>query len=306
MRPKSGVVHLCGLSLAVALCATLRSGGEAAPKPPLATAKPATEQRTPDGKVALASALERLRRTGSFNHPDYPWVVRARRVHGDTLYFVEFLCRREDGKGFDRVGKAVQATLAFSAEYEPFRFPFEEAMPAVRRDTLRVRVCQMDMQTEDVDVFVDDRIFDLPLPARLRESGFRPYAEAEGRLSEEQRKALDKSYPLRREQKLLLAAFGDECADLLRGEIGMGETGQTVVAWDKAVPRDSSGRCKFARFAVARFDKTGEVVLRFQGKDVSAKTRPVIELLSGDESQTIRLRGSGGLKFVLPGIKAAR
>jgi hypothetical protein len=164
----------------------------------------------------------------------------------------------------------------------------------------------MDMHAEEGDVFVEDRIFDLPLPARLRESGFRPYGEAEACLSEEQRKALDKSYPLRREQELLLAAFGDDCADWLRGELWMSETGQTVVAWEKPVPRDSDRRCHFARFAVARFDRTGKVALRFQGQDVSAETPSVSRLLSGDESQTIRLRGSGGLKFVLPGIKAPR
>lgn len=296
---------MCGLSLVLALWVTMLSAGEAALKPLMPTVQPDVEQRTPDGKEAVASAIERLQRTGAFNHPDYPWVVRARRVQGDTLYFVEFLRRSEDGKGVDRVGKAVQATLAFSSVHEPFRLPFDEAaMPPVRRDTLRVHVCQMDMHTEDMDVFLDERIFDLPLPSRLREIEFRPYAEAEVCLSEEQRKVLDKSYPLSPKQKLLLAAFGDESAELLQG-VWMSESGQTVVAGDKAGVRDRGSRCHFSRIAVARFDKTGTVVLRFQGKDVSVDKRSVVNLLFGDESQPIIFRGAGGLKFVLPRIEVA-
>src|SRR5215510_7837857 len=120
MRVKSALFQLCGLFVAVNPCEYSLSCGEAAaPKPP-SPDKVVAEQVTPAGKRAVESTLERLRQTGSFNHPDYPWVIRARQVRGDTLYFVEFLGRRADGKGFDWVGKAVQATLTFSEEYRPF------------------------------------------------------------------------------------------------------------------------------------------------------------------------------------------
>jgi hypothetical protein len=267
MRSKSARIHTGSLLLTVTLCATFRSGGEAAaPQPPTCANNTPAARLTPDGKEAVAAALERLRQTGSFNHPDYPWVVRARRVRGDALYFVEFLRRREDGRGFDAVGKAVQATLAYVEEYEPTSYPESEPLP-VRRNRLVVRVCQARMETEDcIYELFDERVFDLALPARLPEGGFRPHAEAEVRLSRDQRKALSQEYALHRAQKMLLAAFGDECADLLRAHIGHSETGRTVLAYDQIAPIGSGRRYRFATLAVARFDRAGEVLLRFRGR----------------------------------------
>jgi hypothetical protein len=306
MRPKSALVRLGGLLLGVALCATSRWGGNAAPKPPAPARGAAAARLTPDGKEAVASALERLRRTGSFNHPDYPWVVRARRVSGDALYFVEFLRRLEGGKGFASAGNAVQANVAYSEEYQPFTFPFEERWPPERRGDLRVHVGQMRLHAANGDITVEERTFDLPLPARLREAGFRPYAAAEARLSRDQRQALGKGYALRPEQKQLLAAFGDDCADLLRAKVVSSETGQTVLAYDDAVALESGRRYRFPTLAVARFDKAGEVLARFQGKDVVAETSEVARLIVGDDSSGFALSGPGGLRLILPGTKPAR
>src|SRR6266508_4911393 len=67
-------------------------------------------------------------------------------------------------------------------------FPGDDPAPSVRCDTLRVRVAQMEMLTEGGTRFrVQNWVLDLALPARLRESGFRPYAEAEAHLSQDQR-----------------------------------------------------------------------------------------------------------------------
>jgi len=331
MKFKSASAHLCGLLLAIVPCETFRGfGAVAAPKGP-AAGKAAAERFTPGGKKAVESILQHVRQTGSFNHPDYPWVVRARQVRGDTLYFVEFLYRRADGKGFDWVGKAVQATLSFSEEYRPFAlyeaaattrmrtaisllpkeyrpFALYEAAAPARRDTLRVQVHQMEMQHQNgTRVFLEERVIDLSLPARLRENGFRPYAEAEAHLSSDQREALDKEYSLHPEQKLLLVAFGDECADLLQAKyIARSEMGQTVLACQNAVPLDSGRRTRFGMLAVARFDRTGEVLMHFQGKDITAETSEVLSLLSGDDSESFTLKGPGGLKLVLPGTKAGR
>src|SRR5688500_18625486 len=110
---------------------------------------------TPDGAQAVASALDRLRRTGTFNHPDYPYVIRARRVQGDKLFFVEFLHRRKDGNGFDAVGKAVWATLGQPKRSKP--------------DSMPVRTSQMEMCTDDLQATWDDRVEDFPLPTRLEQ-----------------------------------------------------------------------------------------------------------------------------------------
>jgi len=309
MRPKSALVQLYAVLLAVVFCTTSRSSGEAtAPTSPPATGKTAAEQFTPDGKEAVAAALERLRRTGSFNHPDYPLVVRARRVHGDTLDFVEFLVRREDGKGFDWVGKAVQVTLTFSEEVKPLQLPWEVAEIPKRRAKLRVRVCQMEMETESgFSFWAEERTLDLPLPARLRESGFCPFAEAEARLSPDQRTTLSKEYSLRPEEKMLLAAFGEEATDLFRvRNLARSESGQTVLAFDQAVRLDSGRRGKFAKLAVARFDRTGKLLHCFRGQDIIAEAREILRLLSGDDSQGLTLKGSDGLMFILPGTKRAQ
>jgi hypothetical protein len=225
MRPKPPTVALCALLLVIVLGATLLSGPEAA-----ARYVPLAASFTPTGKEAVAYALKRVSRTGSFNHPDYPWVVRARCVCGDTLFFVDFLHRREDSKGFDAVGKAVQVALAFSDEAEPIHWPFrpfeDEPVPPQRRDTLRVAVWGMEMQTEDGSIIcMAQQTFDLTLPARLRSGGFRPFDEVVADLSEEQCKALDKEYQLDLEQKLLLLiACGEQGYDLLRSclpEVGL-------------------------------------------------------------------------------------
>jgi hypothetical protein len=227
-------------------------------------------------------------------------------VRGDTLYFVEFLHRRQDGRGVDRVGKAVQATLRFSEEHQPFVFPFEDPTPAVRRDTLRAHICQMQMHSEEYDLYVEDRVSDLPLPARLTESGFRSYAETEVRLSRDQRDALCKEFPFRPEQKLLFAAFGEACLDLLQADFVRSESGQTVLAWDGAVEIDSGHRCKFTTLAAARYDRAGEVLLRFRGKDVTAETMEVSALLAGDDSSSLTLEGPDGRQLLLPGTKTPR
>lgn len=303
MRLKSAAVALSGLSLAVVLSAAVANGGEAAPK--LAV------QRTPKGKEILEAALTRMKCTGVFNHPDYPWVVRARRVRGDTLYFVDFLRRRKDGKGFDIVGKAVAVSLAFSKEYRPI---FEEDGAPVRRDTLRIHVYQMERYSDDgAELFCVDRIIDLQFPSGLREDGFRPYTEAEALLSAKQRQILNKDYPLSREQKKLLAAFGKGRVDLLEPELEMSksgvtvsESGRTVSVWNEPYLVKSDGFCTIERIAVARFDEKGKVVRRFEGKDISMERKSFIQLINGDESQTIRLRGPDGVSFVLPGIKTDR
>jgi hypothetical protein len=298
MGPKSALVHLCGLLLAAVLCVT-SGGGTAAPKPM------PPEQFTPEGKEALQSALERLRRTGSFNHPDYPWVVRARLVRGDTLYLVDFMRRRRDGKGFDLVGKAVEVTLAFSEEYKSW-LPSGDSPPPVKRDSLLVRVQQMRLHTEDADVEAPCRIGGLELPGRLRESGFRPFAEAEARLSHDQRVALDGEDFLSPEQKTFLAAFGDKGCDLLMN-VHECESRQTLVAMDeKAGEWRGNREVTFPKLAVVRLDKKGEILTQFRGTDVTVDRAEIFPLLSGDDSRGVTLKGPDGLKFILPATKPDR
>jgi hypothetical protein len=309
MRPKSPFVPLCGLLLAVALGATfLSSPGEAAQKPTRSAPV------TPAGEKAVAYALERVRRTGSFNHRDYPWVVRARCVRGDTLYFVEFLHRREDGKGFDVVGKAVQAALTFSAECEPRSWPWEvfsserdDAAPApMQRDTMRADARRMEIHLEDGGIIcLAENTFDLIPPAGLRKGGFRPFAEAAAQLSAEQREALDNEYDLIPEQKLLLAAFGEDCYDLLCADIMSNESGRRVFALKrKGVETDAEGRFKFPTFAVAQFDGTGKVLARFRGDKVTVEKEDLSRLFEGDDSKEVTLRGPDGSKFILPAARA--
>jgi hypothetical protein len=107
-------------------------------------------------------------------------------------------------------------------------------------------------------------------------------------------------------QKQLLAAFGEECDDLLQAEGRRSETGQTVFAYTKPVELSLDHRAKFSTFALARFDKTGEVLMRFRGKDITAAVSELTNLIGGDDSQVLTLTGPGGLKFVLPGTKPVR
>jgi hypothetical protein len=202
------------------------------------------------------------------------------------------------------VGKAVQITVAYSPEYQPIVLPWEKA-PAERRESLRVRACQMQLHIDDVDVFVDEKTFDLPLPARLRESDFRSCAEAEARLSPVQRQVLSKEFPLNPEQKLLLAGLGDECADLLRGHVAASTTGQTAIGY-AGFPEESGTRYKFSKLAVARFDKAGQLEVSFQGKEIITDKEAFSNVFLGDESQTLKLEAARGTRFVLPGIKVTK
>jgi hypothetical protein len=263
----------------------------------------AAEQLTPGGKAAVADILERVRRTGCFNHPDCPWVVRARRVRGNTLFFVDFL--RRGKKGFDLVGKAVQITLRYSSKLEPIAPPGGLGRARKRRDTLQAHVRQIEILMQDgTEVWCDEHVFDLSLPARLRANSFRPWAEIEGRLSRGQREALAREFPFSPEQKKLRAAFGDECDDLLQLPLALSETGQTVVAY-ALVPSPRRDRFKLARIAIARFDKAGKVLVRFRGKDITASVTELSQLLGGDDSQELVLTGRAGLKLVIPGTRPA-
>jgi hypothetical protein len=285
MRPKSPLVPLVGLLLAAILGAGLL-GGPAAATPITSPSLPGI----PAGNMDVTDVREQIRRTG-FNHPDYPWVVRARCVRGDTLYFVEFLHRREGGKGFDRVGKAVRVSFT------------------LRRGTLLANVSQVEMQLENgTSIVCDSKRYQVVLPERLRQDGFRPFGEAVAHLSREQRKALGKDYPLSREQKLLLAAFGDDGYDLLQGGITASESGQRVVACNypnfKGLEYDGAGGYKFRTLAVAQFDRAGKVVARFQGNDITVQGEDTGSLIYGDDSREITLRGPDGREAVFPAVKA--
>jgi hypothetical protein len=281
MGPKSAFLRLCGLLIASVLCVTSRSWADTTARKPVDAAV--------DSPVAFI--LERVRRTGSFNHPDYPWVVRARWVRGDTMYFVELLHRRKDGKGFDDVGNALQATLSFSQE----------------RDTLRVHVCQMEMENENgTRLEVEERLFDLTPPTWLRESGCRSYAEAEACLSRRQQEILGKQYSLSPEQESLLAAFGKQGCGLLRAEISTSKTGRTVLAYERAGTRRSGRLVTFGTIAVARFDRKGKVLQCFGGNDITADRNEVNRLILGDDSHSLTLIATDGQKFILPGIKSAQ
>jgi hypothetical protein len=291
MRPIRALANLGGLLLTVVVCVAPRSDGKAGgPKsaPPIPIAS--------ESREAVRLALGRLRQTGSFNHPGYAWVIRARRVIGDTLYFVDFLHRREDGKGFDLVGKAVQVTVTLS----------DQSIPLM----LEVRACQMDVLEENgIRLWMNEKELQLPLPARLGATGFRPFVEAAACFSDEQRAALRKEFALEPAQKLLLAAFGEECYDLLRADIGSSKTGQTVLATYTKAPGaeiESDGRMRFSKLAVARFDGAGKLVMRFRGTDIIADCKEVYRVLLGDDSHSLTLQGREGMKLVLPGTKAAR
>jgi hypothetical protein len=282
MDPKSAVIRLLMLLLVVVVCPPLRGGPEATVhKPPLVATF------TPTGKQALTSALDRLARTGSFNHPDYPWVVRARAVRGDTLYFVEFLHRAANGKGFELVGKAVQVTAASSGA-----------------DRLRVCLREMEIQdTEGNTLWAANRIVELPLPGRLREATFRPFSEALVHLSRDQRDALAREHRLNPEQKRVLAAFGADCYDLLLADIRLSKTGRTVVAFErKGAEVGSDGLTRFSTLAVARFDEAGKVGVCFRGNNITVETTPIMRVFAGADPE-FTLRGPNGLKLVLPEVK---
>jgi hypothetical protein len=297
MKPNFAVARL-GIVLLAVLYATCCRDAHTAARAPL------PERFTPGGRGAVVSALERLRLTGSFNHPNYPWVVRARHVDGDKAYFVEFLRRRDGDDGFECVGKAVQVTIRFSEEFQPFAFPgLDDPLPPERREAVRVTACQMEMQMADgSSAYFAERTFDLPLPARLPESRFRPFAEAEAHLSHELAEAFGKRYPLRSEQKKLLAAFGDQCYELLQGDILVSETGRRVFAFlhGRAV---GVGQLEFQTLAVAQFDSGGKVLVQFRGNNVAVRGIEPDLLFMGTESKAVTFLGPGGPYFTLPAVK---
>jgi hypothetical protein len=305
MLRKSALFYLAGLLLAGLLWARSQPGSAAAePKPFLQADNSQVEPVMRNGKEAITVALERLRRTGCFNHPDSPWVVRARGVRGDTLFLVEFLLRRQDGKGFACVGKAVQVTLAFSDEVP---FTLGESGAPVRRETLQVRARQLELETEGgTTLKSDERVFDLSLPSGLRESGFLPFAEAEDQLTKELRDALAQGFPLLPEQKMLISAFGEQCFELLGANIAKSDTGLTILAFETPLVPRAADQCKFPMLAVVRFDRKGQVLVRSCGKNITASANEVAALMVGDDSQSLTLNSPDGFKFILPGTKIVR
>lgn len=242
---------------------------------------PGPDQFTPDGKAAVTAALERLRQTKVFNHPDYPWVLRARRVEGDTLHFVEILHRNASGAGFDYVAKAVRLTLSFG------------------EGALLAHVRQVDLHGDDLTGFMQDWVLLRPLPAQLREDRFRTFAAAETRLTPEQRKALRADYPLTPEQRTFLATFGELGNDWLPDTIQVSESGRILLAYDCEGVRTEGGTSRFARIAVAVFDKHRNVVQRCQGRDFSAGKADLCDLLA-DEPHLVTFRGADGTQFEVP------
>jgi hypothetical protein len=249
-------------------------------------------------KAVLSAILDRLRLTGSFNHPACPLVIRAREVRGDTLYFVEFMRRKDDCKSFDFVGKAVSATLALSPE------PRENL-----HDTINLRVRQVDVQFADgAELLADFWFIDIPLPARMWESGYQSHREAKALLTEDQWKALAKDYSLRPEQKVLLAAFGKDGYDLLDADLVRSESGRTLLAIDEhqGEKLDSGSRYRLKRLAVLRFDKEGKLQTHFRGSAVIVDADELSPLIVGDDSKPLTVQGADKQKFILPGIKGGR
>jgi hypothetical protein len=254
------------------------------------------EDRGVEGKESIQSALARFRRTGCFNHESYPLVVRARRCRGDTLYFVDILCRNDNGRGFKWVAKAVQATLHYSEECESPGFPFGDPVepPAPqRRESLRVRVCQIDIRlANETEIWMDDRQFDFPLPSLLATHGFRPFAQAERQLLAREREALGKDYPLHPAQRLLIAAFGEEGDTLLQAEPLLLERGRSVCVFERPVAIRTD--YQFPVFAIAQLDRSGGPFKRFRGRDVLADQGEFLNLtrISANEDDTQALSWS--------------
>jgi hypothetical protein len=254
---------------------------------------------TPAGSAAVESAIDRVRATGCFNHPDYPWVVRARLVRGDTLYFVEVLHRRADGGGFDLVGKAVQATVSFSRVSQ--QLDSDWCVLEEQCDSMLVRVRQLEMEAESGSkFFVDHYVFFLPLPGPLGRDDFLPFAQAKASLSTEQSEALRRPFPLRPEQTKHFVAFGERGIELLQSiSRGISERTRTVVAHE-GEEAQSDRHVKLKTLGVARFDASGKVVARFLGNDVVVNHDELSALfLDGDEAP-LSFTDKTGRKIVLP------
>jgi hypothetical protein len=271
---------------------------------------PLAERYTPGGEEAVASALERIRRTGSFNHPAYPWVVRARRVQGNTLEQVEFLCRDQDGKTFAAVGKAFQVTVRYSRTYHGYAPSFiylgDPPPTPIRRDTLEIRAHQFLVCFPSGDeAWWDDQLIDLFVPPRLREADFRPFSEAEARLTGDQHQVLAREYPLRPEQKKVLAVFGDEDTDLIQGDILETESGRTLMAYPRErIDTSPRGDYLFSRLAVARFDRAGGVTAKFRGDNVTLDPETWRRLW--DEQSSVTLTGADGRTTRIPSFSDPR
>ena len=254
-----------------------------------------------EGEGAVHAALERLRQTGCFNHPSYPFVVRAKRVRGNTLYFVDILCRDETGRRILWVAKAVQATLHYSEERETIGWPGDDPIPPYRRETLRVRVCQIELTCPEIITMVlDRRQIDIRLPARLPAHGFRPFAEAEMRLSASQRETLDKGYALDPAQQRLVEAFGIDADDLLQTDPILSQDGRMVVTGCRPAKKIRD-RYQVAVFAIAQFDRNGGVSNRFEGRDIMVDPRELSELVNlaagGDDSRSLSWTVENGRSF---------
>src|SRR5438094_746471 len=46
-----------------------------------------------------------------FNHPQCRWIVQVKRFQGPKLQFLQIIHRDATGRGYDRVGKALEAEL---------------------------------------------------------------------------------------------------------------------------------------------------------------------------------------------------
>jgi hypothetical protein len=176
----------------------------------------------------------------------------------------------------------------------------------VKRDSLLVGTRELQVHTEGASARCPGRSGGLELPARLRESGFRPFAEAEERLTRDQREALDGDEFLSPEQKTFLAAFGEGGCDLLQ-HVQESKSGQTILAVDeKAGELLGNREVTFPKLAVVRLGKKGEILTQFRGTDITVDAEEIFSLLNGDDSQGVTLKGPDGLKFILPATKPDR
>jgi hypothetical protein len=291
MPSNSTLLSWCGLLLAVVLCTNSRDA-EAASQEPSSVEEKTVPAYTPRGEKAVAAVLERLRQTGSFNHPDYPWAFRARYVRGDTLYMVDFARRSNDGQGFVWVGKAVSAGLRY------------------HQGELRLCLCDAVWEhSNGIQAWCRNREYGLPLPTSVPEHGFSPFAEVANQLPTDLQKALEKEVPFPPEQKKVVATFGEEysVAFLYARNCFLSKTGRTVLAF---VQVREWNECKkeetFEMLAVARFDRHGKVTSSFRGKDITVDKKEILELIEGDDSHTFTFRSADGKKFVLPPVKDDR
>jgi hypothetical protein len=253
--------------------------------------------RTPAGRAALGDLLRRLRETGSFSHPDCPWAVRARRVRGNTLYFVEFLRRSADG-GFDVAGKAVQLTLQYSDVFYPFS-PFEPAKPE-HRPAIMARAFRGEITWDEGDAAsFNEQVVFFHLPERLDVDRFRRFGESLPALTGPFREALARPYDQTPAQAALIKAFGEDADEFLCQEHAWSKGRTVVVSMGKPEPLKDS-RCRLRRCAVVQIRPDGSVGSRFLGGDVTASIEDICALANDDGPVPLRLTDARGRVITLP------